>query len=63
MSDRIRTAPDAPWIPVGEGLAVSSWLCALCSSRKYSHAGRRKWRGLWVCVGCAERRAAKKAAA
>ena len=38
---------------------MSAWSCALCSARSYDYSRRRRWRGLWVCVGCADKRKGK----
>ena len=38
---------------------MSAWSCALCSARSYDYRRRRRWRGLWVCVECADKRKGK----
>jgi predicted SprT family Zn-dependent metalloprotease len=56
MSDRIRTAPDVAFRPVGMGAAIS-FRCAACAQPKPT-LGRRLKRVLglrqYVCKGCAK---------
>ena len=56
MSDRIRTAPDVSFRPVGMGTSTT-FMCARCAKPRLSQ-GRKLQRvqGLrtWVCKGCAK---------
>lgn len=52
MSDRIRSLPDVPWKPRGEGHAYT-FLCDRCGKSRGT-AGRKR-RGLfWWCKSCVE---------
>ena len=56
MSDRIKSAPDVPWLKVGAGLS-STFRCALCFKPRQVPGRRlRRVHGVkqWCCKECSK---------